>query len=63
MVASGFTGVAIGYALKAWIGVKKAALEIDLKSWRARLDSALTADEATAKRAVTSVLAEIKAKL
>lgn len=56
-------GIIIGYVLRAAIAERVLTTVSELKSWRQRLDSAATADVATAKREMQSIATEIRAKV
>jgi uncharacterized membrane protein len=56
-------GIAVGVIFSAWFMKEKTATVADLTSWRARLASAATADEAKAKLEMKNVVTEIETAL
>ena len=56
-------GIIVGAIFASWIGKEKTATEADLKSWRTRLATAATADEAKAKLEMKNVATEIETAL
>jgi hypothetical protein len=58
-----FGGVGIGFIGSSWISKEEVVAKTDLTSWRARLASAATADEAKAKLEMKNIVTEIETKL